>query len=802
LRGRTAARRKGPRSRDEVAADRQRLYDETLGAIDAIIADVGDRIPRDRRKAVGAIYARYSSRFQTSVPDQVRALLEEAAQRGFYVPREHIYFDLAVSGARERRPGLQALRQALAARSVGVLLVLTTNRLFRRVYKALRLVEEEVLGNGVRCIFTKNGVDTDDVQRWRMLYQFHAMMDELMLGMYADNIRVAHAALLHRKLVFGTITFGYRPREVPGAPTRRKLPRCEYEVDPESAACVRRIFAWFVDDRLPIAEIVRRLNGDDAAPLGPKAVSGRWTRLAVRLLLANPRYRGLWAYGKTQNVWQAKGDYTRQIRREQPLGEQHFEELRIVSDETWFAARARHAEPGGKGGRQPRDGQRRTRPLVLNGLLFCPEHRRRLVVGGVHGRAMFCPECKDLPADRRPLFTQLNRERALRVLCAKLGELLAADADLAGRVVAACRQAARDLQQPDPGRTRELKERLSRLTDRIRFVMGNPGETDTDRREAESVLQQLRGERSALQADLARAEGASKKEVAVPTEGEVRQMLTELGDTLVRAAEDPENATALRTAIATLTGGRVDLYQMGERRSHGGWLQGRFRPRLLAYLVDKSVGAAGVSLGDGAAEVVVDFREPTAVEEESERAKELYDQGLLHAQIAARMGCARSWVTKLLRHWHESRDLMMPDGRSRRARLAKKQVGATKYEQLADEAKALWDEGLADEQIGERLGCSPPTVVAAIQHWHRSRGLTAPSHADRQAALGERIEQLYREGLPIRTIAAEVAMSTRGVTLLLQRLYASRGEKLPDGRTRRFAGRSEAKSGVTPKERG
>ena len=73
------------------------------------------------------------------------------------------------------------------------------------------------------------------------------------------------------------------------AATRQKRPRCEYAIDPDVASWFERIFNWYVHERLSIAEIIRRLNADPTTPLGPKAISGRWTRLAVKLLLANPR---------------------------------------------------------------------------------------------------------------------------------------------------------------------------------------------------------------------------------------------------------------------------------------------------------------------------------------------------------------------------------------------------------------------------------------------------------------------------------------------------------------------------------
>ncbi len=402
---RLRSRRKGPRGRDETEDDRRRLEEETAREIDQLVGEFHNQLPREQAKSTGAIYARYSTRFQHSIADQVRSLFQAAVRDNIFVPREHVFFDVAVRGCKERRSGLQELRTFLAGKRTQVLLVFTTNRLFRKTYKALQFVEGEVVERGIRCLFVKSGVDSSDEKRWRMLLQLHAMADEFVSGMYADNVRAAHEGLFHKKMVFGTITFGYRACEVPGAPTRRKRARCEYEIDPEAAGWVRKVFTWYVEEGLSISAIIRRLNDDDSAPLGPKAVSGRWSRLAVRLLLSNPRYRGWWMYGKTKMVWQSKKDYSRQVPRERPLGEQKFEELRIVSDEQWHRAQKRLAEEPRGGGRRPKDGNRKTRPKLLNGFFFCAEHGRRLHVGGTQGLLMVCPVCQDLPAEKRPLYS-------------------------------------------------------------------------------------------------------------------------------------------------------------------------------------------------------------------------------------------------------------------------------------------------------------------------------------------------------------------------------------------------------------
>ena len=53
----------------------------------------------------GGIYARYSTRHQASVEDQIRDCLECAAREGILVPLENIFVDRAQSGQLRRRPG-------------------------------------------------------------------------------------------------------------------------------------------------------------------------------------------------------------------------------------------------------------------------------------------------------------------------------------------------------------------------------------------------------------------------------------------------------------------------------------------------------------------------------------------------------------------------------------------------------------------------------------------------------------------------------------------------------------------------
>jgi hypothetical protein len=555
------------------------------------------------------------------------------------------------------------------------------------------------------------------------------MTDEFVVGLYGDNIRAAHEGLFGKGLVFGTITFGYRAVEVAGPPTRRKQPRCEYAVDTDTADWVRRIFGWFVDERLNIADIVRRLNADPDVPIGPKAVSGRWTRLAVKHLLANPRYVGRWMYGETVTVWQMKQDYSRQVPREEPLREQVFEEFRVVDDVTWQRAQVLLAEAMAMAGRPPKDGDRKSRPRLLNGLFVCRDHGCKLYVGGGHGRMMFCRTCQESPADQRPLFTQLNRALALRQTCAKLAELVRPDTALVTDIIAACQKEAEKGAGIEPGRSADLPQVIKRLTQQITFLMENAGQAEDDQKESAQVLRQLRAKRAKAMAQLAEMEAASRRPVRVPDEPQVQKLLADLGDVLSAAAESggEEGAGDAREVIERLTGGRIELEQQGERLPQRGWLRGRFRLRLIDLAVSRFVGAA-VSV-DGV-DVVVDYYEPLAAEQRADQVKALYDERKTMTEIAGILGLNRNSVRQAFVSWHESRGLPVPDNRQR-----PREKKATLSERLADSAKALWDEGLLMQEIAEKLDSHRDQVTQAIAFWFTSRGLPVPDGRTRRKEL-------------------------------------------------------------------
>lgn len=712
----------------------------TQAEVGRLVAEAHKRLPRDQAEHIGAIYARYSTRHQDSVADQVRTLLADAVQKRVFVPLEHVYYDMGVRGVKDSRDGLDALRRCLRAKAARVVFFFSTNRLFRKTHRALQFVEEEIVEQGARAVFVKSGVDTANGKRWRALYGMHAAMDEFAVGMYADHIRAAQEGLLEKGQVFGTVPFGYRGEPVPGELTRRGRPRKRLVVDPAEAEWVRRMFDWYVSDRLTITAIARRLDADPTVPPPPRSPDRRWTRLAVRWILQNTRYRGLWRYGVNENVWVSSKDYSRQVARDQPLKEVQVEELRVVSDDVWFAAQARLAKDReAVAGRKPADGDTASRPRVLNGLLWCRAHGRPLHVGGVYGKYMLCRECQKVRAADRPLFSQLPRQPAVRKTCEAVAELIRRDPDLVGRVIDTCRRWAAERQVADPAQSDAVTARRDKLDRRIGFVLRNPGESEADRRESEHALRDLRRERAEAQAELDQLRAAAGRPVRIPSPEEAADLVGRSVEVLVAFAADPDpaRAGAVRRLIDLVTGGRIEVTQEGERAVFRGWLRGRFLNQLPQAFAAELAGT-GEAVATAGEEVVIDYRPyptryPSAV---TERVVALYQEGVLLKRVAAETGLPRSAVARIVRNWHLEQGLDRPDGRHRRSTLSEMHLQEPLFRRLAGPVKERADRGLLMQEIAAELGVDRTTVTSAWRFWHTSRGLEAPDGRTRRSRIG------------------------------------------------------------------
>jgi site-specific DNA recombinase len=768
-------------------ADRKRLQEETAAAADRIAAEAHAAMPRSQAESVGAIYVRFSTLFQDSAVDQIRELYDFAVANKIFVPREYVFFDLGVRGYKNRREGLDQLRSVLAGKKVQVLLLFATNRLFRKVYLTLQFVDQTAVENGIRCVFVKSGIDTANKDQWQSLLHMRAMVDEFQIRVNADHIRAALKGMFLEGLVRGTLHLGYTGEPIPGKLTKRGRPRRRIVINEDEAKIVRLIFEWYVNIRMSLNEIAQKLN---ATPDVPKPRNSRhWSHNSVRAVLMRATYRGLWKFSVTERKFLSSKDYTRQIPREAPLNEVTFENLRIVSGALWFAAQQRLAKNKTVRGRKSKSPGADQSPRILSGLFWCTEHNRPLRACSAFGNYLGCPSCATMEPGARPLFSKAHRKVVLQLMCKRLAEIIRVDDGLVLKIIEECQAHAASIQRPDMSEIDELEILIDDLKRKIDFNLRNPGETDEDLKESADAVRRHRADRAEAHNRVALMRARAGEPVRVPSEAEVQAMLQHLADVLRSAAAgqlgDEESAGA-RDVLQLLTGGRIEMYQQGERREMGGWLQGRFTVRFLDVLVEKITGASPAKEGDGI-DVMIDFKRPRKTDSDADKAVRIWLDGHMSKEIATQLGLGETYVSRLLRIGAERMGTTLEALKVQRKTRPANPSRAPGYQRIADNVKKLWWDDLNPYAVVAReLHCSTTTVNAAIAFWFESRGLPVPKFEDWSARVEQRVVMLFDANiLTIWEIGDAVHLGRTKVMEIVRDVYRRLGKELPDGRTRR-----------------
>lgn len=545
---------------------------------------------------IGAVLSRFSSKLQHSTDAQVSECVRAAAARKIYVPPEFICVDEGVSGRKSKRDGLERAEAILKLKLVQVLLVYKVSRLFRAVSKGYEFLNENVVEQGLRAISVSQGIDTADAKTWKQLCYLYGLMDEMLLTTIADHVRSGISGLFRDGYVVGALTVGYRRVEDPTArPTNRGHARTRPAVDPDAAKLIKEHFQ-LIRDGLPIQQGWREWVRADG-PCDRRSRSGHMTYTAYRRLLSNPRYTGRWAFGRKRNRWNSKKDYNQQI--DQPETEVitvQSEELRIVSDELYFAVQERLAVH-----KTPRRGPRRRKEVrlwdIVTGCFFCAacsstDKPVRMYQAGANGRGMRCKRGTICPA-----CTIVNREEAVRSVCDKLSELFQQDADLIATTIVAAQ--AIDATGHDGLREQQaqLDRQIGTLTRRIKDLIDVSGTgSDEDRAELKASIRAAQQQRAAHQAERSRLEKRIEGDCDPITPERVRALLSDLSSLLTEAVGGFADSMVVQraaTVFELLVGGRIDVHvetRPGRKRTN---VRGSFAPALLQTVQQRISGALG-----------------------------------------------------------------------------------------------------------------------------------------------------------------------------------------------------------------
>ena len=393
---------------------------------------------------------------------------------------------------------------------------------------------------------------------------------------------------------------------------------------------------------------------------------------------------------------------------------------------------------------------------------------------------MFCHVCQE-SADKF-LCSQLPRKLALELICERLAALISEDENLVEDSINACQRIVEELEQPDPKRLSGLQRRLVRVDGKIQFILDAPGETDEDQEENRNRLTTLRRELATIRREIAEQEDLVNRPLNIPKPAEIRQQLKSFAEVLRQAAEidHPDELAAARQIIEIITGGRILVSQCGERKRNLGWLRARFSVDLIHV-----INIPEDDTPSKRREIGIDIQPRDPTDRDVEVVMELYDSGLMIQEIAEQTGWHRNRVTKLVNRWFLSQGMPMPDSRSRRETLPKKQRETPAYQKIADEVRELWLEGVSDLEMARRFVCSDVTVQKAFAWWHTSKNLQVPNKETRRLALRNRVKRLYDERVPLKEIAKQVGVSDVTARQLLEDWHAAHGLSMQDRRTRR-----------------
>jgi len=703
-----------------------------------------------RDEFVAASYARYSSDDQReeSIRDQQRKCREAAGKNDHQIVPDFEFTDEAVSGTKLRRAGLDSLLRSAEAREFHVLYLHSLSRLARESVITMPMLKQLVHVFGVRVISTTEGIDSAR-DGWEVIASIMSLMHERYIKELSANVFRGQEGTVLAGFAVGDHCFGYKTMPIKGSESTRRgknaKPRMSYQIDPVTSTLVVRIFYWFVRDHRSLRWITRELNRR-RAPKDHRATTKDWHHQQVAGLLGRVKYVGSWPWGEKKNVRDPLTGSLRQDERPEEECEKwirDFPHLRIIDDELFDGAQRlldanieRHVATRRSNGTLAGSKRGSAAPRhLLSGLIVCGECGSIFHVGGTNGHYLFCPTYRKGSCSCK---TQLRRDRAERMILEQIGTRILENEDWFTVVFDRLRRSWREGERKQPTELVAAENSLADIDRKIECLVDRieNGDKDPAIKERQS---QRRSERRDQIKVVDRLRKANEHTLPEPTEEWLRAELRQFGEDL--HTDTPAAAVALRD----LVGGKIvvtEVKQEGRKRYD---LQGRFT--IKAAAIATAVAGFPVatepshedSVDDLAEEIVIVFVDPNPLDGPSEEVKRLDDQHLPNKEIAKRLGVSKSQITKLLKHWYESRGLTMPDGRSRRSSLPQEYFEPPMYQLISDEVHRLCDEGLLLGEIAKQLKCDPNTITKAVAFWYESRGLEVPDGRTRRKSLERKV---------------------------------------------------------------
>lgn len=241
-------------------------------------------------KKAAVIYARVSSDQQKAdetIESQVDTLLRFSKESGFEISSEMIIRDEAESGPSIDRSGLDLIRDMAYDGILEAIFIYSPDRLARKFVYQL-ILEEEFKKHGTRIYYFKSksqGNTPEDM----LLTHCQAMFAEYEHAQILDRTRRGKLYKVRKGVlsVLPSAPFGYS----------KKRDSSFYTIKKDDARIVKEIFHLFVQERLNLRQVGRRLEEQGIkAPMGGL----RWDSKTLKGILGNTAYTGTAYFGKTE----------------------------------------------------------------------------------------------------------------------------------------------------------------------------------------------------------------------------------------------------------------------------------------------------------------------------------------------------------------------------------------------------------------------------------------------------------------------------------------------------------------------
>lgn len=604
-----------------------------------------------RPKFTIVIYCRYSSDMQSakSCNDQEREVRDGLEKLGFDCSNVKIIviYDEAESGTKVFRCKFEELEQMVKAGEIDILAVDDQARL-SRADNAFAFITDLVFKGG-RFISTGEGIDTSQVG-WELRVKVMELHNSTTIRELGRRVRRGQLGRVLNDLSAGDYVYGHesflvhpeQAEEIRGPKPERGI-----RIKEEEAKWVRCIFKWFNEGH-SISWIARQLT-TLKAPKGHRRKAAQWKARHVRYILGNPKYVGIWRWGKTATLRNSQGKKKQievpeelQVVVERP-------DLRIIDDETWKKTQKGLAKLkqiyGAKPGQLPRGPKVHHTELypdgLLPGLVFCSKCGSRLWQQASGPRMYLgCPNRGSEPGCCQ-LTTRVPLEKAEKVVVEFLCNMLRSWPEWVDKALGSMRTAIEEIALRVPNELANDEHQLGKVEKQIENLVEALAGGSIQSQSVGDRLESLEREAEELRVKISDRRTLLSTPTELPGKGWVKNQLKNMEEMLLET--DYEAALLLRRLVD-----RIEAHQVIAPGKTKGYSQLRFRIRcdeaMRAIFESSSSNNSLVTLVDtctdqnSTAEFTIDLGKPTKMDYWAPKIAEMRKNGVKWKKIVKDTG--------------------------------------------------------------------------------------------------------------------------------------------------------------------